>query len=144
MIALACDHGGFQLKTAICKHLEGQGIQCRDFGCYDTKSCDYPDFARPAAEAVASGECSEGIFVCTTGIGISMVANKVKGVRAAVCTELITTRLTREHNNANVLALGQGVVGEKLALEMVDVFLKTPFSNGENHKRRLEKMAEME
>ena len=140
MIAIASDHGGFERKESVKKHLEERGIEYRDFGTYDTNSCDYPDFGRAAAEAVAGGECEKGIVICTTGIGISIVANKVKGIRCALCSETTTARLTREHNDANMLAMGGGMVGELLANEIVDVFLDTEFSNLEKHSRRIAKL----
>ena len=140
MIALGSDHGGFDLKEAVKKHLEERGLEYKDFGTNDKNSCDYPEFGRAAAEAVASGECEKGIVICTTGIGISMVANKVKGVRCALCSETTSARLTREHNDANVLAMGGGLVGELLAMEIVDVFLDTPFSGLEKHSRRISKI----
>lgn len=140
MIALGSDHGGFELKESVKKHLEERGIEYKDFGTYDLNSCDYPEFGRAAAEAVASGECEKGIVICTTGIGISIVANKVKGVRCALCSETTTARLTREHNDANVLAMGGGMTGPLLANEIVDVFLDTPFSNMEKHSRRISKI----
>ena len=140
MIALASDHGGFDLKEEVKKHLEERGLEFKDFGTYDLNSCDYPDFGRAAAEAVASGECDRGIVICTTGIGISIVANKVKGIRCALCSEKTTARLTREHNDANVLALGGGFVGPLLANEMVDIFLDTEFSGLEKHSRRISKI----
>lgn len=141
MIALASDHGGFDLKEAVKKHLEERGLEVKDFGTYDKSSCDYPDFGRAAAEAVANGECEKGIAICTTGIGISIVANKVKGIRCALCSETTSARLTREHNDANMLAMGGGLVGELLALEIVDTFLDTPFSGLEKHSRRISKIA---
>ena len=144
MIALASDHGGFALKESVKKHLEERNIEYRDFGTYDLNSCDYPDFGAAAAKAVAAGECEKGIVVCTTGIGISIVANKIKGVRCALCSEVSTARLTREHNDANVLAMGGGFVGPVLANEIVDTFLDTPFSNLEKHARRVAKIAELE
>lgn len=140
MIAIASDHGGFERKESVKKHLEERGIEYRDFGTYDTNSCDYTDFGRAAAEAVAGGECEKGIVICTTGIGISIVANKVKGIRCALCSETTTARLTREHNDANMLAMGGGMVGELLANEIVDVFLDTEFSNLEKHSRRIAKL----
>lgn len=137
MIALGCDHGGYDLKETIKKHLEEKGIEVKDCGCYSTDSVDYPEFGRKAAEAVASGECDKGIVVCTTGIGISITANKVKGVRAALCSDCFSAQATREHNDANVLALGAGVVGKLLALKIVDTFINTEFSNDERHIRRI-------
>ena len=143
-ISIACDHGAVALKNAVKAHLTAQGHEVLDFGTDSTDSCDYPDFAGPAARAVASGECARGIVLCTTGIGVSIAANKVKGVRCALLSDLMSARLTREHNDANMMALGAGVVGEKLALEIVDVFLSTPFSGGARHLRRLEKLAALE
>ena len=137
MIALACDHGGFDMKQIVIEYLEEKGIAYKDFGCYDKTSCDYPVFARPAADAVASGECEKGIVVCTTGIGISIVANKVKGIRAAVCNDPYAAKMTRLHNNANVLALGGGMIGKNMAIDILETFLNTEFSEGENHIRRI-------
>lgn len=144
MIALASDHGGFELKESVKKHLQERGIEFKDFGTYDLNSCDYPDFGAQAAKAVADGQCDKGIVICTTGIGISIVANKIKGVRCALCSEVSTARLTREHNDANVLAMGGGFVGPVLANEIVDTFLDTPFSNLEKHSRRINKISELE
>lgn len=143
-ISLACDHGGVELKEAIKAHLEKRGFTCRDFGTFSTESCDYPDFARPAAEAVASGECERGILVCTTGIGMSITANKVRGVRCALLHDPVSARLTREHNDTNMMALGAGVTGPMLALEIVYIWLDTAFSHAERHERRLKKLSEME
>ena len=140
MIAIACDHGGFDLKCLVLKHLEERGLEYKDFGCFDKSSCDYPDFGRPAAEAVGSGECERGIVICTTGIGISIVANKVKGVRCALCADSLSAKLTREHNNANMLAMGAGIVGPNLALSILDTFLDTPFPGEEKHVRRVNKI----
>ena len=140
MIAIASDHGGFELKEAVKKHLEKRGLEYKDFGTNDMNSCDYPDFGIPAAKAVGSGECDRGIVICTTGIGISMVANKIKGVRCALCSEKTSARLTREHNDANMLAMGGGFTGELLAMEIVDTFLDTPFSGLEKHSRRIAKL----
>ena len=144
MIALACDHGAFDLKQAIMKHLEAKGLAYKDFGCYDKSSCDYPDFAGPAAKAVASGECDRGIVVCTTGIGVSIAANKVKGIRCALLSDVMSARLTREHNDTNMMAIGAGVTGEMLALEIVDTWLDTEFSHAERHQRRIDKMMALE
>ena len=119
MIALGSDHGGYALKESVKKHLTERGIEFKDFGTDSLSSCDYPEFGRAAAEAVASGECEKGIVICTTGIGISITANKVKGIRCALCSETTSARLTREHNDANVLALGGGMTGPLLALEIV-------------------------
>lgn len=144
MIAIASDHGGLELKESVKKHLQERNIECKDFGTYSMDSCDYPNFGYEAAKAVAAGECEKGIVICTTGIGISIVANKVKGIRCALCSETTTARLTREHNDANVLAMGGGFVGPLLANEIVDVFLDTEFSGLEKHSRRISKIAEIE
>lgn len=140
MIAIASDHGGFELKQKIIAHLKEKGLECRDFGTYSLDSCDYPDFGRPAAQAVASGECAKGIVICTTGIGISITANKVPGIRCALCHNTTTARLTREHNDANMLAIGAGMVGENVAMDIVDAFLATDFSAEARHQRRIDKI----
>ena len=137
MIAIGSDHGGYELKEKVKKHLEEKGVICKDFGCPDRSSCDYPVFGRAAAEAVASGECEKGIVICTTGIGISISANKVKGIRCALCGDVLSAKMTRLHNDANMLAMGAGIVGENLAMEIVDTFLGTAFSDEERHKRRI-------
>ena len=144
MIALACDHGAFDLKEAIKKHLDERGLAWKDFGCYDKTSCDYPDFAGAAAKAVASGECDRGIVTCTTGIGVSITANKVKGIRCALLGDLMSARMTREHNDTNMMAIGAGVTGEMLALKIVDVWLDTEFSHAERHQRRIDKVMALE
>ena len=144
MIALGSDHGGFAMKQVVIKHLEERGIEYKDFGTYNTDSCDYPIFGKAAAEAVASGECEKGIVICTTGIGISVVANKVKGVRCALCSEPHSARLTREHNDANVLAMGGALIGPDMAVDIVDTFLDTPFSGLEKHSRRIGEISDME
>ena len=143
MIALGCDHGGFERMQSVKKHLEERGIEYKDFGTYDTNSCDYPEFGRAAAQAVANGECEKGIVICTTGIGISIVANKVKGVRCALCSETTTARLTREHNDANVLCFGARVVGPGVAVEMTDTFLSTEFLGG-RHQARVDMIMDIE
>ena len=137
MIAIGCDHGGYDLKQVVIGYLEEQGIAYKDFGCYDKNSCDYPLFGKAAAEAVAKGECEKGILVCTTGIGISIAANKVKGIRCALCQDTFSAKMTRLHNDANMLALGGGIVGPNLALDIVETFLNTPFSEEEKHLRRI-------
>ena len=139
-IALGSDHGGYALKCDIIQLLEKLGHEYKDFGCYSTESCDYPDFAGPAAQAVASGECDRGIVCCTTGIGVSITANKAKGIRCALLDNPMSARLTREHNDTNMMALGAAVTGEMLALEIVDVWLDTAFSGVERHQRRIDKM----
>ncbi len=143
MIAIGSDHGGYDLKVKVIQHLEAQGIECKDMGCPDKSSCDYPVFGRAAAEAVASGECEKGIVICTTGIGISISANKIKGVRCALCGDVFSAKMTRLHNNANMLALGAGIVGENLAMEIVDTFLGTEFSNEERHNKRIALIEEL-
>ena len=139
-IALGCDHGGYAMKEDIKKQLEGLGHEVKDCGTYSTESCDYPIFGEAAARAVASGECEYGIVVCTTGIGISIAANKVKGIRCALLDNPMSARLTREHNDTNMMALGAAVTGEMLALEIVDVWLDTAVSGVERHQRRIDKM----
>ena len=140
MIAIGSDHGGFALKQCVIQHLEKRGIPFEDMGCHSLESCDYPVYGRAVAEAVAEGRCEKGIVICTTGIGISMVANKVKGVRCAVCADTLTAKMTRLHNDANVLSLGGGIIGPNLALEIVDTFLDTDFSGEEKHCRRISQM----
>ncbi len=137
MIAIGSDHGGFDLKEAVAAHLREQGIEYKDFGCYDKNSCDYPIYGRAVAEAVSGGECEKGIVICTTGIGISITANKVKGIRCALCADTLTARMTRLHNDANVLAMGGGIIGPNLAVSIVDTFLQTEFSGEEKHVRRV-------
>lgn len=140
MIAIASDHGGFELKKEIMAHLRERGLEYKDFGTYDGASCDYPDFGRPAAVAVAEGECEKGILICGTGIGMSLVANKVEGIRCALCGDCFSAEATRQHNDANMLALGARVTGAGLALMIVDTFLDTPFSNAPRHIRRISKI----
>lgn len=137
MIAIGCDHGGFELKEEIKKHLEERGLEYKDYGCNSTYSVDYPEYGKKVAHAVADGECERGILICGTGIGISITANKVKGIRAALCTDCFMAEATRLHNDANILALGGRVVGMGLALKIVDTFLDTEFSDEERHKRRI-------
>ena len=140
MLAIGSDHGGYALKQAIMKHLEERGLAYQDYGTYSEESCDYPDYGRAVAEAVAAGEAEYGIIICGTGIGISITANKVPGIRAALCGDCFSAEATRSHNDANVLALGARVVGEGLALKIVDTFLDTPFSGDERHIRRIRKI----
>ena len=142
MIAIGSDHGGYDLKQCIIRHLEEKGIPYEDMGCNSKESCDYPIFGKAVAKAVSEGRCEKGIVICTTGIGISIVANKVKGVRCALCADTLSAKMTRLHNNANVLAMGGGIVGPNLALEIVDTFLDTDFSNEEKHCRRVGMMEE--
>ncbi|MDF2609937.1 MAG: ribose-5-phosphate isomerase [Lachnospiraceae bacterium] len=137
MIALGCDHGGLDLMQEVKKHLEERKIEYKDFGTYTKDSCDYPVYARKVAEAVVNKECEFGILICGTGIGISIAANKVNGIRAALCNECFTAQATREHNNANILAMGGRVIGPGVALKIVDTFLDTPFSNDDRHIRRI-------
>ena len=143
-IAVACDHGALALKNKVIVHLEAKGHEVVNFGTDTLDSCDYPDYAAPAAKAVASGECEKGIVMCTTGIGVSIVANKVDGVRCALLSDLMSARLTREHNDTNMMAMGAGAVGEMLALEIVDVWVGTEFSNNERHQRRIDKVMALE
>ena len=137
MIAIGSDHGGFELKEVVTAHLQEKGIAYKDFGCYGKDSCDYPIFGRAVAEAVAAGEYEKGIVICTTGIGISITANKIKGVRCALCSDTLTAQMTRRHNDANVLAMGGGIVGPNLGVSIVDAFLQTEFSEEEKHVRRI-------
>lgn len=143
MIALACDHGGFALKQHIIDYLDSHGLEYRDFGTHSTESCDYPPLARAAAEAVASGQCEKGIVICTTGIGISIAANKVRGIRCALCTNALMAEMSRRHNDANMLALGANIVGPGLADRIVEVFLTTEFEGG-RHARRVGQIHEIE
>ena len=138
-ISIGCDHGALDLKNALVKRLTEQGHEVKDCCTYTLDSCDYPDYAAPAAKAVASGECEKGIVMCTTGIGISIAANKVKGIRCAHCTDAWSAEMTRRHNNANVLALGAGVTGPKVAERMVEIFLNTEFEGG-RHERRVNQL----
>ena len=138
MIAIGSDHGGYDLKELVKKHLDEKGIAYKDMGCPDKSSCDYPVYGRAVAEAVSDGTCEKGIVICTTGIGISITANKVKGVRAALCADVFSAKMTRLHNDANVLAMGAGIVGTNLAMEIVDTFLGTEFSKEERHQRRID------
>lgn len=144
MIAIASDHGGYQLKEHIKAYLAAKGTTCEDFGTDSTDSCDYPVFGKAAAQAVASGRCEKGIVICTTGIGISITANKVKGIRCALCSDSLSAELTRLHNDTNMLALGAGVVGENLAERIVDVFLTTEFCGAERHARRVALVNELD
>ncbi len=139
-IAIACDHGALDLKNAVIAHLTKKGYEVVNFGTDTLDSCDYPDYAGPAAKAVASGECEKGIVLCTTGIGVSITANKVKGIRCALLSDVMSARLTREHNDTNMMAIGAGVVGQMLALEIVDTWLGTAFSHNERHQRRIDKV----
>lgn len=142
MIGIGSDHGGFELKEIIKKHLESRGEQYRDYGTYSEASCDYPVYGRAVAKAVAAGDCDRGIIICGTGIGISIAANKVPGIRAALCSDCFSAQATREHNDANILALGARILGQGLALKIVDTFLDTPFSGDERHSRRISMIEE--
>ena len=144
MIALGSDHAGYELKQVIIKHLEERKIEYKDYGTYSTDSCDYADFAEKTARAVAGGECELGLLFCGTGVGISMAANKVRGIRACCCSDLFSAEMTRLHNNANILCLGGRVVTDEKAKELVDIFLDTPFSGEERHQRRIDKMMAIE
>lgn len=137
MIALGCDHGGFELMQEVKKYLEEEGLEYQDFGCYSTASVDYPVYARKVAQAILDGTCDKGILICGTGIGISIAANKISGIRAALCTDCFCAEATRLHNDANILAMGGRVVGPGLAVKIVDTFLNTPFSGDERHARRI-------
>ena len=143
-IAIACDHGALELKNALVERLSAQGYEMKDFGTHTLDSCDYPDYAAPAAKAVAYGECEKGIVLCTTGIGVSITANKIDGIRCALLSDVMSARMTREHNDTNMMALGAGVVGQMLAFEIVDTWLGTEFSNEARHQRRIDKMMALE
>ena len=143
-ISIGCDHGALALKNKMVAHLTRKGYDVKDCGTYTADSCDYPDFAAVAAKAVASGECEKGIVLCTTGIGVSIAANKVKGIRCALLSDVMSARLTREHNDTNMMAIGAGVVGEMLALEILDTWLETEFSHNERHQRRIDKVMALE
>ncbi len=143
-IAVACDHGGLNLKKAVVSYVQKLGHQVCDYGTMTTDSCDYPDFALQAAEAVAKGECERGIVVCSSGIGVSIVANKVPGIRCAHCHDLYCAKYTRLHNDANMIAFGEKVIGEGMMQEIVYTFLNTQFEGGERHERRVAKIAEIE
>lgn len=143
MIAIASDHGGYQLKEHLKAYLAAKGLTCEDFGTNSTESCDYPIFGKAAAQAVAAGRCETGIVICTTGIGISISANKVKGIRCALCGDVLSAELTRRHNDANMLALGAGIIGPVLAERIVDTFLTAQFEGG-RHARRVGLMMEIE
>lgn len=137
MIAIGCDHGGYELKECVKNHLIEKGYEVKDMGCDCKEACDYPMYGKKVGEAVASGMCEKGVVICTTGIGISIAANKVPGIRAALCSETVSAKMTRLHNNANVLAMGAGFVGKILALEITDVFFETEFTGEERHVRRV-------
>lgn len=143
-IALGCDHGGFPLKKEILKYLESEGIEYIDYGCYDENSVDYPVFAKKVAQAILSKECDYGMLFCGTGIGISIAANKIRGIRCGLCSDVYSAKKTKEHNNANILAMGARVIGPGLAVEIADAFLKTDYSNLDKHQRRLDLITQIE
>ena len=143
-IAIGCDHGALALKNKLADHLRKQGHEVSDFGTYTLDSCDYPEFAAAAARAVAGGECEKGIVLCTTGIGVSITANKIDGIRCALLSDVWSARMTRLHNDTNMMALGAGVVGENLALEIADTWLRTEFSGEARHQRRIDKVMDLE
>ncbi len=143
MLAIGSDHGGYDLKQKIIGYLKEKEILFEDMGCYSTDSCDYPQFGRAVADAVAGGQCEKGIVICTTGIGISIAANKVKGIRCALCADPLSAKMTRLHNDANMLALGGGMLGANMALDIVDTFLNTPFSGEVKHRRRIDAIEEL-
>lgn len=142
-IAVGCDHGGVELKNEIIRYLESENYEVKDFGTYSTESCDYPDIAQPVAEAVAAKEFEFGILICGTGIGIGIAANKVPGIRAALCSDTFSAHATREHNNANILTMGQRVVGPGLAIDIVKTFLSAEFE-GDRHQKRIDKITSIE
>ena len=143
-ISIGCDHGALTLKNKVVEHLKKNGHDVMDFGTHTAASCDYPEFAAAAAKAVASGECDKGIVLCTTGIGVSISANKVDGIRCALLSDVWSAKMTRLHNDTNMMALGAGIVGENLALEIVDTWIGTEFSGDERHQRRIDKVMALE
>ena len=143
MLAIGSDHGGFELKSYIIEHLKGKGIECKDCGTYTEESCDYPDIAKKVADTVLSGECERGILICGTGIGISIAANKVDGIRAALCSDVFSAKMARQHNNANIICLGGRVTGRELAFMIIDTFLEAEFEGG-RHQKRIDKIHALE
>ena len=143
MIAVCCDHGGLSLKKEVLRHLEEKGLEYKDFGTNSPESCDYPDIVKPLCQAIQRGECDKGIIICGTGIGISMAANKMKGIRAALCHDSFSAEYTRRHNDSNIIAFGARVIGPGLALQMLDIFFNTNFEGG-RHAVRVEKMMALE
>ena len=143
-ISIGCDHGGLALKNTLVAYLQEKGHSVTDVGTHSLDSCDYPDFAAAAAKLVASGECEKGIVICTTGIGVSISANKIKGIRCALLSDVVSARMTREHNDTNMMALGAAIIDPKLALEIVDIWLSTPFSGVDRHQRRVDKIMALE
>ena len=142
MIAIGCDHGGFALKQEIIAYFKANGTEFKDFGCMSEEAVDYPDYAKSVSKAVLSGECEKGVLICGTGIGISIAANKIPGIRCALCHDVFSAEATRLHNDTNIVALGGRVIGPGLAIKVVDTFLKTPFSNEERHIKRISKLEE--
>lgn len=143
MLAIGSDHGGFELKNHVINHLKERGIEYRDYGCFDESSVDYPDIAKAVGEAVVSGECENGILICGTGIGISIAANKIDGVRAALCSDVYSAKMTKEHNNANIICMGGRVIGRELAFMIVDAWLDAEFQGG-RHQQRIDKIHNLE
>lgn len=143
-ISVACDHGALELKNAVVAHLQKQGHEVHDFGTHTLDSCDYPEFASAAAKAVAGGACDRGIVMCTTGIGMSIAANKVDGIRCALLSDTKSAEMTRLHNDTNMMALGAGIVSEELAMQIVDIWLDTEFSGEPRHQRRIDKVMALE
>ncbi len=143
-IAIACDHGAIDLKNHLSVHLQSKGYEVVDFGTQTRESCDYPDYAADAARAVASGTCQRGIVLCTTGIGVSICANKIKGIRCALLSDTKSAELTRLHNDTNMMAMGAGIISEELAFQIADIWLSTPFSKEPRHQRRIDKMMDLE
>ena len=143
MIAIGCDHGGYELKLSVIEHLKSKGYEIKDYGCYSSDSVDYPDYAYPVAKSVANGEAEKGILICGTGIGMSIAANKIKGIRCALCSDTFSAHATREHNDSNILALGARVVGLNLALDIIDTWLSAEFTGG-RHLNRIEKITRIE
>lgn len=143
MLAIGSDHGGFELKNHVMKHLKDRGIEYKDFGCYDENSVDYPDIAKAVGEVVSGGECERGILICGTGIGISIAANKIKGIRAALCSDVYSAKMTKEHNNANIICMGGRVIGRELAFMIVDAWLDAEFQGG-RHQARIDKIHALE
>ena len=143
MIALGCDHGGYELMQEVKAYLDSKGLEYKDFGCHSTKAVDYPVYVRKVVNAVLDGSCDKGILICGTGIGISIAANKMPGIRAALCSDCFSAEATRLHNDANILAMGGRVVGPGLAVKIVETFLNTPFSGEERHQRRIRLIEEL-
>ena len=143
MIAVCCDHGGLSLKKEVLRHLEEKGLEYKDFGTNSPESCDYPDIVKPLCQAIQRGECDKGVIICGTGIGISMAAIKMKGIRAALCHDSFSAEFTRRHNDSNIIAFGARVIGPGLALQLLDIFLNTPFEGG-RHAVRVQKMMALE